>query len=181
MATAKHRAIDLLRRDKRLERKHARSGPSTRRGTRWGRAGPGRGPRRRHRRRPPAAGLHGLPPGPADRGPRRTDAAAARRADDRRDRPGVPRPGADGRPADRPRQADAGREAGPVRGAPRGRTGRAAVVGAGGHLPDLQRGLHGDRRRRLDAAGAVRGGPATRADPGRSWPRGSRRSTGSSR
>ena len=44
---------------------------------------------------------------------------------------------------------------------------RAAVVGARGHLPDLQRGLLGDRRRRLDAPGAVRGRAAARPHPRR--------------
>ena len=43
---------------------------------------------------------------------------------------------------------------------------RAAVVGAGGHLPDLQRGVRRDGRRRLDAAGALRGCAPARADPG---------------
>ena len=63
----------------------------------------------------------------------------------------------------------------------RRRARRAAVVGARGHLPRLQRGLLGDRRRRLDAAGALRGRAAARAA---SWPssrRRSRRSTASSR
>ena len=36
-----------------------------------------------------------------------------------------------------------------------------------GDLPDLQRGLLGDRRRRLDAAGPVRGGAAARPGAGR--------------
>jgi RNA polymerase sigma factor (sigma-70 family) len=48
-----------------------------------------------------------------------------------------------------------------------GRPARAAVVGAGGHLPHLQRGLLGHRGPGLDAAGAVRGGAPPR--PG-SWP-----------
>src|SRR5438093_124306 len=49
----------------------------------------------------------------------------------------------------------------------RPRAGRAPDVGAGGHLPRLQRGLHGDGRRRLAAAGAVRGRAASGACPGR--------------
>ena len=44
---------------------------------------------------------------------------------------------------------------------------RAPRLGAGGHLPDLQRGLLGDRRRRLDAPAALRGGAAPRPHPGR--------------
>ena len=58
---------------------------------------------------------------------------------------------------------------------------RAAVVGARGHLPDLQRGLRGDRRRRLDAPGAVRGRAAPRPHPGRARCRASPRCTGWSR
>ena len=60
--------------------------------------------------------------------------------------------------------ADGGRA---VRGAVRGRAAAAPGVGARGRLPDLQRGLLGDGRRRLDAAGADRGGAAARAHPGR--------------
>ena len=44
---------------------------------------------------------------------------------------------------------------------------RPPVVGARGHLPHLQRGLLGDRRRRLDAAGALRGRAPPRPHPGR--------------
>ena len=59
---------------------------------------------------------------------------------------------------------------------PRGaELGRAARLGAGGDLPHLQRGLLGDRRRRLDAAAAVRGGAAPRPHPGRA---GARRARG---
>ena len=43
----------------------------------------------------------------------------------------------------------------------------AAGVGARGHLPRVQRRLLGHCGRRLDAAGAVRGRAASRADPGR--------------
>ena len=51
---------------------------------------------------------------------------------------------------------------------PRGdRARRAARVGARGHLPRLQRGLRRDRRRRLDAARALRGRAAPRPHPGR--------------
>ena len=59
----------------------------------------------------------------------------------------------------------------------RRRARRAAVVGARGDLPDLQRGVRGDRRRRLDAPGAVRGGAAPRAACWPSWCRTSRRCT----
>ncbi len=100
--------------------------------------------------------------------------APAGRPDHRRDRPRLPGPRADGRAAHRARQADAGRGQGPVRGAARRRAGRAAGLGAGGHLPHLQRGLLGDRRRRLDAAGAVRGRAAPGPDPGRAGAGGAR-------
>ena len=117
MATAKHRAIDLLRRGK-TARAQARGARSRARGrSRHGRAGPRRRARRRRRRRPPAPHVHGLPSGALDRGARRAHAPPARRPDDRRDRARVPRPGADRRPADRPGQADARRGARPVRGA----------------------------------------------------------------
>ena len=103
-----------------------------------------------------------------DRGARRADAAAARRADDRRDRARVPRPGADDRAADRARQADARRGARPVRGPARRRSvaARLSSVLEVVYL-DLQRGLRGDRRRRLDAAGALRGRAPARPHPRR--------------
>ena len=81
------------------------------------------------------------------------------------------------RPADRAGQADPRRGRGPLRGAARGRARRAPVVGARGHLPDLQRRLFGHRRRRLDAAAALRGGAAARPHPGRPGAATSRRST----
>ena len=54
------------------------------------------------------------------------------------DRPRLPRPRADHRSAHRPRQADARREARSLRGSARRRARRASVVGARGHLPRLQ-------------------------------------------
>ena len=54
-----------------------------------------------------------------------------------------------------------------VRSPARSRTRRASVVGARGHLSHLQRRLLGDRRRRLDAAGALRGRAAAGPHPGR--------------
>ena len=82
--------------------------------------------------------------------------------------------GGDGRPAHRPGQADARRKASAVRGPARDRTRRPPVVGARGHLPRLQRRLHGDRRRRLDAARAVRGRAPAWPDPGRAGSAGAR-------
>jgi RNA polymerase sigma-70 factor (ECF subfamily) len=83
MATAKNRALDQLRRNKLLERKHEEIGREMdeARGAR-SRCGA----RRRHRRRSAAAGVHRLPSGAVDRGARRADAAPARRADHRGDR-----------------------------------------------------------------------------------------------
>ncbi len=60
-----------------------------------------------------------------------------------------------------------------LRSPARHRAGGPAVVGARSHLPDLQRGLRGDGRRRLDAAGAVRGRAAPRPHPGRAGAAGS--------
>ena len=94
---------------------------------------------------------------------------------------GVPRPGADDRPADRARQADAGQQAGPVRGAAGRRAARPAGLGARSPLPDLQRGLLGDGRGRLDASGAVRRGAPPRPHAGRAHARPSRRCTAWSR
>src|ERR1700724_349053 len=80
---------------------------------------------------------------------------------------GVPGVGADRRPAHCPRQADARRGARSLRGSARGRTRRPAFVGARGPLSRFQRRLHGRRRRRLDAAAALRGGAPSRPYPGR--------------
>ncbi len=86
--------------------------------------------------------------------------------------------GADHRPAHRARQAHAGRGAGAVRDAARAENSRERLgVGAGGHLPDLQRRLFGHRRRRLDAPGAVRGGAAARPHAGRADAAASAKST----
>ena len=57
----------------------------------------------------------------------------------------------------------------------------APLVGARGHLPDLQRGLRGQRRRRPHAPRPVRGGAATGADPRRASRPTSRRCTAWSR
>ena len=150
----------------RAQARRARPGAGRQAGDRG--RGAGGGHRRRRRRRPAAAGVHLLPPGAVARGAGGADPAPAGRAHHRRDRPRLPGPRAHGRPADRPGQADAGRGERPLRGAARARAGGPARLGAGGHLPHLQRGLRRHRRRRLDAAGAVRGRPAAGAHPGRS-------------
>ena len=51
---------------------------------------------------------------------------------------------------------------------------RTLVVGAGGDLPDLQRGLYGDRGRRLDAAGTLRRRAAAGAHSSRACAAGAR-------
>ena len=89
MATAKHRAIDHLAPQQALERKHEEIGRELEAG-RKRRAGSRRGPRRRHRRRPPAADVHRLPSGALDRGTRGAHAPPARRSHHRGDRAGVP-------------------------------------------------------------------------------------------
>ena len=109
-----------------------------------------------------------LPPGALDRGARRAHAAPARRPHDRRDRARLPRARADDRAAHRAREADARRGArcrSRCRAAPSS-TARLSSVLEVIYL-DVQRGLLGDRRRRLDAAGAVRGRAATGPHPRR--------------
>ncbi len=69
----------------------------------------------------------------------------------------------------------------PFRGSSRSRTRGPPVVRARGHLPGLQRRLRGDRRRRLDAARAVRGRAPAGPDTGRAGAARSRRSTAWSR
>ena len=69
-------------------------------------------------------------------------------ADRRRDRPRVPRPRADDGPAAGPRQAEDPRRRDRVRGPARCGAARPPDGRARRHLPDLQRGLRRDRRRR---------------------------------
>ena len=168
MATAKHRAIDLLRRGTTARAQARGARPRARARSEVGRARPRRRARRRRRRRPAAPDLHRLPPGALDRGARRAHPAPARRPDDRRDRPRVPRPRADDRAAHRPRQADARRGARAVRGA------RAATSCAERlasvlevDLPDLQRGLLGHRRATTGCAPRC---ARTRCGSAASWP-----------
>ena len=123
MLTARHRAIDRIRRNERLAGKLNLLGRELETGAherpRRVRRRPGRG---QDRRRPAAADVHLLPSGAVHRGEDRADPAPARRPDHRGDRPRVPGRGADDRQADRAGQADAGQQAGPVRGSVAGRT-----------------------------------------------------------
>ena len=94
------------------------------------------------------ARLHLLPSGARARRPGRADAADARRADDRGDRPRLPRPRADDGEAARPREAqDQGRRH-PVPRAAGAPAPRPARRGARRRLSDLQRGLRRPRRPR---------------------------------
>ena len=192
MATAKHRALDQLRQAMRCTRTSTRSSAATSMRSRPMssrlRRRARRRARRRHRRRPAAADVHRLPSGAVDRSARRADAAAARRPHHRRDRARVPGARADDRAAHRARQAHAARRRAcrsRCRAAPSSRD--APRVGARGDLPDLQRGLLGDGRRRLDAARALRRRAAARAacspSSRREEPRGAwaRRADGDSR
>ena len=145
------------------------------------RAGPRGRDGRPDRRRPPGPDLHHLPPGALHRRAGGAHAAAAGRAHDRGDRPGLPGAGADAGPAHRPGQAHPRRGARALRGAGRPRAEDTPGVRARGRVPDLQRGLLGDRRRRLGAAGAVRGRAPARAHPRRAGAATSPRCTGSSR
>ena len=116
--------------------------------------------------------LHVLPSGLARRQSRGPHPEAGGRALDGRDRAGIPRAGADHRAAARARQADDPRRAVPLRGAGGSRAVGAAVGGARGDVPDLQRGLRGVLRERPRATGSLRGGHparprARRADAGR--------------
>ena len=158
MAAAKHRAVDHWRRNQRLDRKHEQLGyereveqeaavSESRGGHRC--AG------RRRRRRPAATRLHGVPSRALDRGAGRAHPPPPRRADYRGNRACVPRLRTHRRPAHRPGQAHTRRQARAVRGPPWRRACRPALVGARRHLSDLQRRLHGDGWRRLDAARAL--------------------------
>ena len=116
----KRKAVDLLP-PQPLARSEVRpAGPRA--------AGGGAGARRRrgrhrpglvggHRRRPPAADLRRLPPGPARRRPGGADVAPGGRPHGPRDRPGLRRAGTHHRAAHRARQEDDRQGRRPLRGA----------------------------------------------------------------
>ena len=89
MATAKHRAIDHFRRNRRIDRKHEELGREL---AEQESAVPDLECRSRlqYRRRPSAPGVHRLPPGALDRSARCADAAPAGRPDHRGDRTRIP-------------------------------------------------------------------------------------------
>ena len=169
MATAKNRAIDLIRRDADPRAQAGGAGPRGRAAAR----APSRSEfdlaaERRGRRRPAGADLHLLPPGPPARGAGGADPAAARRPHRGRRSPAPSSP--------RSRRSRSGwcgrsgpcaRPACRLRGAARRGARRAPALGARSDLPDLQRGLRGERRRGLDPAGALRGSAAARPRPRR--------------
>ena len=114
-------------------------------------------------RRPAAAGLHLLPPGPAGRGAGRADAAAGRGASRRSRSPG---------PSSCPRRRWPSGWSGPSGGSrrqgalprPGGRRApRAARRRAARRLPGVPRGLHAQRGRRPAARRPVRRGDPRRA------------------
>ena len=167
--TARNRALDRLRRDAvgAAKVQEAAVNASADDG------GPGRPRRRdrgrgqRHRRRPAAADLHLLPPGPRPRRPGRAHPAHPGRADHGRDRPRLPRPRADHGPAPGAGQAQDPPRRHPLPGAARPPAAGADGVGAGRRLPAVQRGLRGHRRRRPGAQPGCAPRPSAWAAP---WP-----------
>ena len=113
-STARNRAIDVLRRERRYEQKLARAGGAGARGGRGGRGG-----RELDTGRPAAAVLHLLPPGAGPGGAGGADPADARRPVHAGDGARVPRGRAGDGAAARPRQAQDPRGRHPLRGARR--------------------------------------------------------------
>ena len=152
MATAKHRAIDQLRRRQMAERRHDELGRRQEREHATSELDLAAARRRRHRRRHAQPAVRDVPPDALGAGPRGADAAAVRRTEHAGDRPRLPRLRGDGRPARGAGQAHAGRGARPAGGADRRRAGAPAGLGARGHLPHLQRGLLPPPRARTGCA-----------------------------
>ena len=158
ITTARNRAIDRLRRE------------ASRRPARAGRMAPvAIAPRARStdeedavRRRSAAPDLHLLPSGARDRRAGRADAAAARRADDRRDRARVSGARADDGAAAGAREGQDPRREDSVSRAGRRRPAGPASRRARGRLSHLQRGIRGELRRPADSRRSLRG-----SDPAR--------------
>ena len=119
-------------------------------------------------RRPAASHLHLLPPGARPERPGGAHPAPARRAPDARDRAGVPGARADDGAAPRPREAQDPRGQHPVPHPRRRRAVGPPAARARGGLPDLQRGPHGEQRRRAHARRPQRRGDPPRAPARRS-------------
>ncbi len=158
MAVARRRAVDHVRRERRHDRTHEQMAHDLRHGEEV----------TRHARGHAAADVPVVPPGAAAPGAGRAHVEAAWAGSARRRSPVVlPHRRAGRRPAHRRRQAHPRREPGGLRPARRRRDGAAPRVGAGGHLPDLQRGLLGGLRRRSDAPPPGPGGAAPGRHAGR--------------
>ena len=136
ITTARNRAIDRLRREASRDDRHAQAALLHARDEPL-EEGP-------VQRRPAAPDLHVLPSGARRQRPGRADAAAARRADHGGDRARVPGARADDGAAAGAGEGQDPRRRHPVPRAERGRPAGAAARRAGGRLPDLQRGLHGE-------------------------------------
>ena len=157
VTTARNRAIDRMRRDRTLAAKtRLLEVPEAVEDTVDETDDP---------RRAPRADLHLLPPGAGARRAGGAHAEDAGRARHRRDRARLPRARADHGEAARAGEEEDPRRRDPVPGAAAAPPAGPARRGAGGRLPDLQRGLRRPRRarRRGDPAGARAG----RADAGR--------------
>ena len=154
---ARNRAIDRLRHRRTAEQKLEQLGAPEESA---GGAGPAAREARRGRRRAPVAAVHVLPSRARARGAGRADAAGGRRADRRGDRARVPRAGRHHVAAPGARQAQDPRRRDLVRPARRRGAARPPRRGAGGHLPDLQRGLRRHRGRGSGADRVVRRGAA---------------------
>jgi hypothetical protein len=165
MATAKHRAIDLVRRGKRLDAKHEEL-------------------RRELEDEQKTAGqdldaalddeigddIALISPLAAVLRPRRVARPSLARGPDDQEMRAPPRPGANRRPADRPSQTNPRRGARPLLGPSWGGACRPHLIRARGSLPGFQRGLLGNRRRRLDAPRALRRRAPSRPHLGRARP-----------
>ena len=133
VTTARHRAIDRLRRDRVLAAKLPLLAPETSDGRARGRnPHPGRAARAR---------LHVLPPGAGRRGAGGADPPRGGRAGHRGDRAGVPGPGRDDEAPPDPGQVQDQGGRHPVRRPGRRPAARAARRGARRRLPHLQPGI----------------------------------------
>ena len=128
--------------------RHPAGAAAGRGGARRRRPPSSRARRRRRARRAAAAVLHLLPPGARAGRADRADPALPGRAGHARGGAGLPAAHGHRGAAHRPGQAQDPRRAHPVPGAGRRRAARPAARRAAGALPDLHRGLRGQRRRR---------------------------------
>lgn len=160
ITTARHRAIDRLRREASRADRYAQAAllyaPDEP-------AGDGR-PVRDDRLR---LNLHLLPPRARPRGPGRPHPAAAGRAHHRRDRPRLPGARTDHDAAARTRQGQDPRRRDPLPDPARRRSARPARRGHVRRVSDLQRGLYGRFGRPARTRRPLYGGPPPRPAAGR--------------